>query len=158
MHKNNSFIESFLYAMDGFVIAIQRERNLRVHISMANLIFFFAYVYGLTRTEWAILTIIVGLVIAIELVNTAIENAVNTATKRYNVFAKMSKDTAAAAVLVISFVALLVGLFLFLDIDKIIITLQEILHNPLYLFIGIFLVCIDTLFLIFGGKIRRMRK
>ena len=66
-------IKSFGYAFSGFAKAVKNERNLKIHLSVASLIIAFAYFFGLTRTEWAILFLAIGFVIASELFNTSVE-------------------------------------------------------------------------------------
>ena len=62
---------------------------------IAVLISIFAYFYGINRTEWAVLILTIGAVISAELINTALEQAVNTATEKILPSAKLAKDALA---------------------------------------------------------------
>ena len=81
---------------------------------MSNIIVF-AYFYKLTATQWAILLLTICVVFCAEMTNTAIENAVNTATTDYSPYAKISKNAAAGAVLFAAIFSVIVGCFLFLN-------------------------------------------
>ncbi len=124
--KNTSLITSFSHAVRGFVDAFKRERNLRIHIAVADLIIPFAVVYGLDRNGFAVLVIAIMVVISAELFNSAVEKAVDTATKEYRADAKHSKDFAAAATLVCAVGAVLCGVCLFTETAKIAATLIAI--------------------------------
>lgn len=150
--KNKCFISSFKNAMSGIVNAIKNERNMRIHLSVFNLIIIFAYFYGLSRAEWAVLLLTCGCVVGAELINTAIENAVDTSTDKICETARVSKDSAAGAVLFFAMTSILVGIMLFFDIDKITDTLVYIFTN-LKILIGCLAVgALDIIFIVFGGK------
>ena len=143
---------SFRYAIEGIISAIKSEAHLRFHIVVAKLIAVFAYFYGITKAEWAILTLCIFAVISAELVNTAIERTVDTATAEILPSAKLAKDAAAGAVLVLCIGAVLVGVYLFGDFGKIVATLIHIFTNPEILIPCLALGVLDIVFLIFGGK------
>lgn len=143
---------SFKYALSGILSAIKNERNLRIHIVIANLIAVFARFYGISRVEWAMLIIMAFSVIAAELFNTAIEAAVDTATMEKVESAKLAKDAAAGAVLVFAIASVFVGVCIFGDLGKILITLIHIFTTPKILVPCLVLGIGDIIFLIFGGK------
>ena len=155
MNKNKSFLKSLSCAAVGLLKPFVAERNMRIHFSFANLIMIFAYFFGLSRTEWAVLVLTVSAVITAELINTAVENAVDTAVRDFSPTAKAAKDIAAGAVLFTAIVSVAVGFILFFDIDKIRTTLYHIFTRPHILIpcllIGIFDVC----FIIWGNKINK---
>jgi len=152
MSKNKSFLKSFEYAFCGIVTPFGEERNLRVHFSIANLIIIFAYFFGITRIEWAILFLTIGFVIACELINTAVENAVDTASTKISKTAKLAKDTAAGAVLFAAITAVITGFCLFFDTEKIVNTLTYIFTTPKVLIPCLLVGIFDVLFIISGGK------
>ena len=152
MAKNTSFYRSFMHAVCGFRDALKRERNLRFHVVISNLICFFAAHFGITRTEWAILFITITAVISCELLNSAIEKAVDTATKSIRADAKHAKDFAAAATLVSAVCAICVGIALFADFGKIINTLISIFTSPISLVILGILSFIDIKILLINYR------
>ncbi len=112
--KNKSIIESFDHAIDGFNHLLQTERNMRIHIAMTVLVILFSVLLGLTSVEKVILIFLCCAVIAAELINTAIENAVDLSSSVFNMYAKRAKDYAAGAVFIISLSAAVCGLIIFI--------------------------------------------
>jgi len=140
---------SFLYALSGIRKAIKSEFNLRFHIVIANLICLFAYFYGLDNTQWAVLVLTIFAVISAELMNTALENAVDTATNDILPSAKLAKDAAAGSVLVLAVCALIIGFCLFGDAQWINDALYRIFSNMKVLIPCLLVGIVDLLFLFF---------
>ncbi len=111
--SQNDLLHSFAHAFDGILYALKAERNLVIHFAMAALVTAMAFTLQCSAAEWYILLILFGLVIGSELINTAIETVVNLVTPEYHELAKLAKDTAAGAVLVIAVAAALIGLTIF---------------------------------------------
>ena len=143
---------SFYHAIEGIYGAIKKEAHLRFHIMIAVLISIFAHFYGISRTEWAVLILTISAVISAELFNTALEQAVNTATEKILPSAKLAKDAAAGAVLVLAAASVLVGIFLFGDIEKIGITLGLIFADKEILVPCLIIGAVLVIFTVFGGK------
>ncbi|MFN3650569.1 MAG: diacylglycerol kinase [Armatimonadota bacterium] len=120
--------ESFRYALNGVLLSFKSQRQLRAHFILALLALFAGFVWQLSRTELAILTCTIFLVIMAELFNTAVETVVDLVTPDYHPLAKIAKDVAAGAVLVVSINAVLVGMLLFLDPAK--LTTQRAASPP----------------------------
>ena len=111
-----AFFRNFGYAFKGIYITILNERNMRVHLCVAFYVYVFSGFYDFSRTEYAVLTLVVFSVLALELVNTAFERSVeNPAPNRYQT-AGVVKDIAAGAVLVAGIGAAVCGVFLFWDV------------------------------------------
>lgn len=108
------FILSFKYAIEGIITAINKERNMKIHISIMILVIIMGIVLKISKIEWIICTILFGLVISLELVNTAIENTIDLITQEKDPKAKIAKDTAAGAVLVSAISAAIIGLIIFI--------------------------------------------
>ena len=143
---------SFYHAFCGIISAIRSEAHLRFHIMLAVLVSIFAYFYGIDAFGWAVLILTIGAVISAELFNTAIEQAVNTATSNITPSAKFAKDAAAGAVLVLAVCSVFVGIALFGDIQRIWETLKFIFRTA-----EVLIPCLMTgvallLFVIYGGK------
>lgn len=112
--KNNSLKESFRHAFDGIKLLLIEEKNIRIHVVMTILVIAFSILLELTMTEKAIVISLCAVVIAAELINTAIENAVNLSAATFNMYAKRAKDMAAAAVLTVSIGSAIAGLIIFI--------------------------------------------
>jgi undecaprenol kinase len=101
------------YALQGIASAFQSEPNLRFHGIAAMVVLTLAAFFGFKRWEWLILLLTIALVIVLELINTAIEKAVDLSTSEIHPLAKKAKDIAAGAVLVAALFAIIVGIMLF---------------------------------------------
>lgn len=106
--------KTFGYAFEGILTGIRKERNMRIHTVAMILVVFFGTVLGLSATEWCICLVLFGLVMALELVNTALEAVVDLVTEERKPLAKTAKDTAAGAVLIAAIMAAVIGCIIFL--------------------------------------------
>ena len=106
--------KTFGYAFEGILTGIRKERNMRIHTAAMILVVFFGTVLGLSATEWYICLVLFGLVMALELVNTAVEAVVDLVTEERKPLAKIAKDTAAGAVLIAAIMAAVIGCIIFL--------------------------------------------
>ncbi|KAM3091083.1 diacylglycerol kinase family protein [Phormidesmis sp. 146-35] len=106
---------SFKYAWMGVSYAFQTQRNFRIHVIVGGVAIGLGVFLHLSVVELAVIGLTIGAVLAMELLNTAIESVVDLTVKQsYHDLAKIAKDCAAAAVLVSSIAALLVAGFLLL--------------------------------------------
>ena len=111
--KNKSYAESFRHAFDGIKLIIKEERNMKIHIIMTILVILCAVIFNLTASEKAIVISLCFITMAFELLNTAIENAVDMYSPVFNMFAKRAKDLSAGAVLLVSIGSAIAGLIIF---------------------------------------------
>ena len=109
----NRLFKSFKYAYEGLKYAFKYEQNILVHFLATILVIIAGIFFKISMTEWLVLTLIIGLVIATELMNTSIEATIDLVTKEVHPLAKVAKDTAAAAVLIFGITALIIGLIIF---------------------------------------------
>jgi diacylglycerol kinase (ATP) len=101
---------SFRYAAAGVTYAFSTQRNFRIHCIMGTLAISIGALLQLSGVEMAVICITSGLVLTLELLNTAIESVVDlTVQQTYHELAKIAKDCAAGAVLVSAFASILVG-------------------------------------------------
>jgi diacylglycerol kinase (ATP) len=107
--KSRSIIWSFNYAIEGIVYALRTQRNMRIHVAAAVLTLCAALVLGVDRIGLAAIVFAISLVFVTELINTAVEAAVDVATDRYDPLAKVAKDVSAGAVLIAAMNALVVA-------------------------------------------------
>lgn len=103
---------SFKYAFAGLWHVVRTQRNARIHLSVALGVIVVGLWLGLSRTEWAIIALTIGLVLAAESFNTVAEAAVDLATAEQHPLAKIAKDVAAGAVLLMAMTAVVVGLLI----------------------------------------------
>ena len=112
----NDFFKAFGYAWHGIVQTVKTQRNFRFHIVAMVYVTAFSLFYKLTREEYVLLALTFSSVISAELINTAIEAAVDLCSHEHHKLAKLAKDAAAGAVLVTAIFAVAVGVLLFGDI------------------------------------------
>ena len=112
MHKV-PFYKSLGYAISGIIQCIQKERNIKIHLVFMFLVIICGFLFRLSITEWLVCILLFGLVISLELVNTAIEAVVDLCTQEYHPLAKIAKDTAAGAVLISAIASVVIGLIIF---------------------------------------------
>ena len=113
--KSRSIIWSFNYAIEGIVYALRTQRNMRIHFALAFGAAIASLLLGVTRLQLVAVFFAITLVFITELLNTAIEAAVDIAVDRYDPVAKIAKDVAASAVLVASINALAVAYLVLFD-------------------------------------------
>ena len=107
------FVDSFLYAAQGIRTAVREERNMRFHLCAAFYVYLFSLFYGFGKTEYNLITLMVCGVLALELVNSAIERAVDKPDTTHWWTAGAAKDMAAGAVLVMAIGTVVVAVCLF---------------------------------------------
>lgn len=112
-HKSPLY-KSFAYAIAGIIACVRQERNMRIHLTAAILVTAAGTLFRISAAEWIVCLILFGLVMSLELVNTALEAAVDLVTQEQKPLAKKAKDAAAGAVLVSAVMAAIIGLIIFL--------------------------------------------
>lgn len=108
------FLNSFTYPIKGLKYAYRNEQNLAVDVGISLLVLIAGFIFQLQHYEWIIIVMTIAVVIAGELINTAIEAVVDLVTEEYHPLAKVAKDTSAAAVFVLAIMAAVVGIIIFL--------------------------------------------
>lgn len=144
---------SFVYAFKGIGRTIKNEQNMRVHLVcmayMYSYLFLFDF-FKITKVELAIVLIANALVIAAEIINTAIETAVDVAIDERNEKAMVAKDAAAGAVLVFAIFAVLVGIVIFWQPDAFKQLFNYYIEKPIRIGEFILSVVVFSLFIFKG--------
>jgi len=116
-HNKNSFqyqIKTFRYAFNGLQWFFSSEIKSRIHSLCAIAAIVLGIVLKISRSEWMMVVLAIGLVFIVEILNTGIELIVDRLEKEHNETAGRIKDLAAGAVLIAAITALIVGLMVFL--------------------------------------------
>jgi diacylglycerol kinase (ATP) len=111
--RSQSLFQSFNVAAEGIVHAVRTQRNLWIHFAIAAAVLIAAIGFGASKLELAVLLLAITFVLVAELVNTAVEAAVDVASTSFDPMAKIAKDIAAGAVLVAALNAVAVGYLVF---------------------------------------------
>ena len=106
-------IESFNYAIEGVIHVLRTQRNMRIHFAVAVAVIVGAVAVGVSKIELIALLLAIAFVLVAEMINTAIEGAIDAATTSFDPMAKLAKDIAAGAVLIASVNAVAVGYLVF---------------------------------------------
>ena len=108
------FLNSIKYSIQGLVHGYKNEQSLWLHGISSILAIILGIILNISFNQWAIILIALVVVLAVELLNTAIEETVDLVTKEIHPLAKVAKDSASAAAFVSSIVATIICLFIFI--------------------------------------------
>lgn len=113
-NTDQSITKSFKHAFEGLRYSFFAESNMLIHFLMIVIVLLASAVLQLNTIEWILVILISFIVIAAELINTSIEVLIDMLEPEYNPLAKIAKDCSAAAVMVLSFAAVIIGVIIFL--------------------------------------------
>ena len=113
--KNKSFIEAWKKAFEGILYCIKTQRNIKIQLVIAVIVVICAIYFKVTIAEAMFLTFATMLVIITEVINTAIEEAVNLCTDKFHPLAKLAKDISAGAVVLAALNAVIIAIFIFVS-------------------------------------------
>ncbi len=105
---------SFVYAFNGLKAVFATEHNMWIHFAFTLVAIVLGFVKQISETEWLVLVMIIALVWMTELLNTAIEKAMDFISTETHPQIKLVKDIAAAAVLVTALAAVIIGGLIFI--------------------------------------------
>lgn len=111
--RHPGFLESFGYALRGIGAILRRERNVKVMLAVGVLAVVAGFVLRIDALSWVFVILMIGLVLAGEMMNTAIEAVVDLASPDIHPLAKLAKDVAAGAMLVLSIAVAIGGLIVY---------------------------------------------
>lgn len=107
-------LESFKYAFNGLKVVLKEEHNARIHLVGAVLVSIAGIYFKLSSWEWVAIVLCIGAVMAMEIINSAVENVCDHVSPEKNDHIGKAKDLSAAAVLITALSALIVGLIIFI--------------------------------------------
>lgn len=114
MNELNKRIKSFGFAFKGIKSLIAKEHNAWIHCLAIVVVTCAGLYFHLTPTEWCLVVLCFGLVLAAEGFNTAIERLVDLVSPDYHPIAGDVKDVAAGAVLICAISAAIIGIIIFI--------------------------------------------
>jgi diacylglycerol kinase len=107
-------LKSFVFAFRGLRIMLSGQKNFLIHLAVTFLVIFAGLFAGLTNVEWCIIIAVIILVLALEIINTALEKLVDFISPGFHEQAGAIKDLAAAAVLIAAIGSVIIGSMIFL--------------------------------------------
>ena len=114
--RAQNLLESFNFALEGIIHVLRTQRNMRIHFLVAVIVLVAAVAIGVSKLELIALLLAIAFVFIAEMINSAIEQAIDVATTSFDPLAKLAKDVAAGAVLIASINAVAVGYLVFSDV------------------------------------------
>lgn len=106
--------KSFKYAFQGILYVFKTQPNMKIHGIIGTIAVTLGFLFHISEPEWLAVVIVIGFMIILEVINTAIETLVDLYTEDFSFLAGVSKDVGAATVLVMAIVSVIVGLIVFL--------------------------------------------
>jgi diacylglycerol kinase (ATP) len=106
-------LDSFNYAFEGIIHVLRTQRNMRIHFLVAVVVLILALIVDVSKMELIALLISITFVLIAEMLNSAIEGAIDVSTTTFDPNAKLAKDVAAGAVLIATVNAIAVGYLVF---------------------------------------------
>ncbi|MEK7570918.1 MAG: diacylglycerol kinase family protein [Patescibacteria group bacterium] len=107
------FVKSFKFALEGINYALNNDQNLVVHFIAALCVVIASIIFDISPFEMGILGLTILLVIAAEMINSAIEKMVDLITKEHRMEAKIAKDVSSGMVLVTAIGSIIIGILVF---------------------------------------------
>ena len=104
--------EAFRYAFAGWWYVLRTQRNAWIHALATVLVIIVGLWLKIGRSDWAFIVVAIAFVWTAEFINTALEAIVDLTTKDHHPLAKVSKDVGAAAVLIASLTAVVIGIII----------------------------------------------
>jgi diacylglycerol kinase (ATP) len=108
-----TLIDYFNYAFEGIIHVLRTQRNQRIHFGVSVVVIIVALIVNVTKLELIVLLTAIAFVLIAEMINTAVEAAIDIATTSFDPMAKLAKDIAAGAVLIATVNAVAVGYLVF---------------------------------------------
>ncbi len=106
-------LNAFKYAFSGLFQALKKETHFRLQTIIGVAVIKFGFFYSISKTEWLVCLLLIGLVTSLELINSAIEKLCDLYSIEQNIKIKYIKDISAAAVLIVSILAAICGIIIF---------------------------------------------
>ena len=125
--KAKTYWDSQSYAFNGLKLIIRNERNFRLQIIFAFLVFIAGVVLDISHSDWVAVGLLVAMVLVTEATNSVIEALADTISKDYRVNIKYAKDVSAGCVLISSILSAIAGTIIFAP--YLIVKIGEILEK-----------------------------
>ena len=108
------YYQSFLHAVDGLIYAVEEEHNIILMMLASILVLIASFFFNISKIELMLVIICIGTTFACELINSAIEACVDLETTKENPLAKIAKDCASSASLILSMMSLVIAGIIFI--------------------------------------------
>ena len=106
--------KSFIHALEGIIYCIRYEHNMIIIIFSAIIVVLCGFFFSISLCEWLFVITMIGVISACEMINSSIEAAIDLTTSEIRPLAKIAKDTASSATLILCITSIVGGLIIFL--------------------------------------------
>lgn len=113
MIRIKRLFKSFRYAINGLIRIFKEEQNLKIQAFLGLIALLLAWFFRIEKIELLLIVISIGLVLLMETINSAVERVTDVLRPRINDYVKEIKDITAAAVMLASFISLIIGIIIF---------------------------------------------
>ncbi len=110
----HTWLRSSRHAARGIAFIFRNEKNFQIECGAAIAALILAACLPLSSIEWVLLLLVIGLVLTIEMINTAIERILDIIKPNVHPYVRVVKDIAAGAVLFASIISVVIGMCIFL--------------------------------------------
>ncbi len=107
------YVKSFNHALDGIIYCIKNEHNMIIILTATIVVVILGFMFSINLYEWLFIITICGLIAACEVINSSIEATIDLITTEIHPLAKIAKDTASSATLILCIVALIGAIIIF---------------------------------------------
>lgn len=114
MNKQQTFLQSFGNAFKGMRVFFLHDRNGKIHLAATIAVIVIGFTFSVSATEWFAVLLCIGLVIALEMINAAIEKLSDIVQAEFHPGIKFIKDVSAAAVLWASIISVVIACIIFI--------------------------------------------
>ncbi len=108
------YIKSTIYSVEGLISYFFEERSCRLYLGCSIFVIVLGFILNINLRDWLIIGVYLIVLLAVELLNTALESVVDLVTQEYHPLAKRAKDLGSAATFVLTLLGLMIGIFLFI--------------------------------------------
>ena len=114
IHGKHSLFKSFECSARGVQRVALTQRSFRIQLLIFALAIIAGFIFHISNTEWLFIILISGMVLSMEMINTALESIIDLMIEEYRIHVKHIKDITAGAVLISSLIAFIGGLIIFI--------------------------------------------
>ena len=108
-----SVVDVIKYSINGIISYAKEGKSILIYLFCALLEVIFGFLFHINGLEWILIICILGFILSVELINTAIEKACDAITKEYNPLIKIAKDCWSGATFILFIVAIILNIIIF---------------------------------------------
>lgn len=112
--NSKSIMNVIKYSLNGIKVYIEDGKSFIIYSFCALLEIICGFLFKVNGLEWILIICMLGVILSVEVLNTAIENVCDAITKEYNPYIKAAKDCGSGATFIIFIVMCFLNVIIFL--------------------------------------------